>query len=169
MSESTPDPTASQVTASAPAASVPAEPTLTQPVPSAGNLPLGIVAGLVAALIGAVLWAVITVTTEYQIGFMAVGVGFLVGAAVGKFGGGQDVSYRIAGAVLALFGCVLGNFLTIVGFVAGRGDEGFFSTLGQIDLAAVPSIMASTASPMDFLFYGIAVYEGFKLSVKNQP
>lgn len=79
----------------------------------------------------------------------------------------QDVSYRITGAILALAGCVLGNFFTIIGFVSQRGDDGFFGTLSQIDYAAVPSIMASTASPMDFLFYAIAVYEGFKLSVKS--
>jgi len=161
---SNPDPNDNGIIASAPAANASLE---TPAAAEAGNLPLGIAAGSVAALIGGVLWAVITVVTEYQIGFMAVGVGFLVGAAVGKFGHGQDNVYRIAGAVLALLGCVLGNFFTLIGFAARSEGVSVFAMLTQIDFSAVPGVMASTASPMDFLFYGIAIYEGYKLSVKS--
>ncbi len=45
------------------------------------NLIGGILAGMVAASVGAILWAVITVATGFQIGFMAIAVGFLVGLA----------------------------------------------------------------------------------------
>ncbi|AOS43200.1 hypothetical protein Verru16b_00243 [Lacunisphaera limnophila] len=166
MFKSTPDPTRSQITASASAAGVPSQNQPDSALP-AGNLPFGIAAGLVAALIGAGLWAAITVATEYQIGFMAVGVGFLVGFAVGHFGGGQATVYRVVGATLALLGCVLGNFFTLIGFASQQEQVGFFALLSQIDYTAIPGVMASTASPMDFLFYAIAVYEGFKLSVKS--
>ena len=43
------------------------------------------IGGLVAMLISAVLWAVITVATQFQIGFMAIGVGLLVGYSVQYF------------------------------------------------------------------------------------
>ena len=46
------------------------------------SLPMGLMAGAGAALLGAIGWAVITALTKFQIGFMAVGVGFLVGTAV---------------------------------------------------------------------------------------
>lgn len=166
MSTPTPDPTSNPIVASAPAASIPAE-SAGEASAETGNLPLGILAGGIAALIGAALWAIITVTTEYQIGFMAVGVGYLVGAAVGKFGHGQTNTFRIAGAALALAGCVLGNFFTIIGFVSARQGLGFFEMLTHIDYTAIPGVMASAASPMDFLFYAIAIYEGYKLSVKS--
>src|SRR5256885_672553 len=39
----------------------------------AGNLLLGFMAGLVAAAVGAALWATITVVTNYQIGWIAIG------------------------------------------------------------------------------------------------
>ncbi len=46
------------------------------------NLLFGVVGGMVAAAVGAAIWAVITALTNFQIGWMAVGVGFLVGYAV---------------------------------------------------------------------------------------
>lgn len=52
------------------------------------NLPAAIAAGVVAALIAAAVWATITVVTQFQIGWMAVGAGFLVGHAVRHFGRG---------------------------------------------------------------------------------
>jgi hypothetical protein len=42
------------------------------------NLSFGIVGGAVAAAVGATIWAIITAVTNYQIGWMAVGVGFLI-------------------------------------------------------------------------------------------
>ena len=38
-----------------------------------------IVGGLLATLISAIIWAVVTVATQYQIGYMAIGVGLFVG------------------------------------------------------------------------------------------
>ncbi|NOT49090.1 MAG: hypothetical protein HOP17_15225, partial [Acidobacteria bacterium] len=46
------------------------------------SLPLAMLAGLGSSLIAAVIWAAISYATNFQIGFMAVGVGFLVGYAV---------------------------------------------------------------------------------------
>ena len=42
------------------------------------NLMLGTIAGAIAALVGASIWAAITVATEFQIGWMAIGVGIMV-------------------------------------------------------------------------------------------
>ena len=110
--------------------------------------------------------AAVTVTTEYQIGFMAVGVGLLVGFAVGKAGRGKTLPFQVTGAVFALLGCVLGNFFSLVGFASRESGSSVFAMLGQIDYGAVPGIMGNAASPMDFLFYAIAIYEGFKFSTK---
>jgi len=64
-----------------------------QRLKSEQNLVLAALAGGVAALLGACIWAAVTVTTNYQIGWMAVGVGFLVGYAVRSFGKGIDKSF----------------------------------------------------------------------------
>jgi len=128
-----------------------------------GNLPLAIVCGIVAAIVGAVIWAVVTVATEYQLGLMAIAIGFLVGFAV-RLGKGATPIFGLVGAMLSLFGCLLGNFLAMVGFAAKGEHAGVFATLSSIDYAKVPALMVSTFSAMDLVFYGIAVYEGYKFS-----
>lgn len=128
------------------------------------NLPFAIAAGILSASIGAVIWAAVTVTTQYQIGWMAIGVGFLVGYAVRKFGKGMSQIYGVIGAGFALLGCLVGNFLSIIGFVANEEQLGYAETLGALNYAAIPELMMATFSPMDLLFYAIAIYQGYKLS-----
>lgn len=131
------------------------------------NLPMAILVGLIASLIGAALWAVITIAAEYQIGFMAVGVGLLVGFCVRSAGKGIDKSYGIIGAVLSIFGCLLGNYLTVIGMIGKYTGLGFTTTFTTIDMGSIPSLMSETFQPIDILFYGIAVYEGYKFSFRR--
>lgn len=81
---------------------------------------------MLASLVGACIWAAISVATGYQIGYVAIGVGFLVGMAVKIFGKGIDQVYGYIGAVLSLFGCVLGNLFTIILFVSVYENIPFF-------------------------------------------
>lgn len=131
------------------------------------NLAMGFLGGLAAAVIGAIVWAVITVVTEYQIGYMAIAIGFLVGFSVRTFGKGINTIFGVIGAVLALIGCLLGNFLSLVGFFADAEGMSYLEILSQIDYALVPEIMIETFNPMDVLFYGIALYEGYKFSFRQ--
>jgi len=129
------------------------------------NLVFGIAAGAGAALIGAVLWAVITALTNYQIGWMAVGVGALVGYAIRVAGKGVDNSFGVAGAVIALLGCVAGNFLTVVIAVSRQESMPIMELLSRLNAEIFVGVMKDTFQPMDLLFYGLAIYEGFKLSI----
>lgn len=138
-----------------------------QRLASEQKLGAGIAAGAGAALLGAALWAAITVATGYQIGFMAIGIGFLVGWAVRAAGKGVDKTFGIAGAVLALLGCVAGNLLAAVGLVAKQEGIPFFDLLSSIDPAVAFELMKAFFSPMDLLFYAIAVYEGYRLSFRR--
>ncbi len=128
------------------------------------NLKLGIAVGFVAAVLGAVIWTVVTVVTSYQIGWMAVGIGFLVGYAIRQFGKGITKVFGIAGALLALFGCLLGNLLTACEFVAKATEATFMQVLLALEPAMAMELLKVTFSPMDILFYGIAIYEGYRLS-----
>lgn len=128
------------------------------------NLPAAIGAGAISALVGATVWAVVTVSSNYQIGWMAVGVGFLVGWAVRMAGKGVTQPFGIIGAVFALLGCALGNLFSIYGFAAKGLDISLFSVIGAVPFSTVLSGFAQAMQPMDFLFYGIAVYEGYKFS-----
>ncbi len=126
-----------------------------------GNLPLGIVAGLAAAVISAVAWAAITAATSFQIGFMAVGVGFAVAYAVRLAGRGHDGRFAVASAIIALFGCLLGNFLTVVVMSAPVNHATYFEEL-NVMLPHVVEVMKSTFQFMDLVFYAIGTYFGFR-------
>jgi hypothetical protein len=125
------------------------------------------VAGVVAALIGAGLWAAITVATKFQIGFMAIGVGFLVGIAIRTVGKGVDNSFGIVGAILALLGCGLGNLLAMCGLAAAEVGIGMFDVVKILTPKMAVDLMTATFSLIDLLFYGIAAYEGYRLSFRQ--
>lgn len=130
------------------------------------NPMLAVIAGLAAAIIGAIVWAVITVTTKYQIGIMAIGVGLLVAWAVRTAGKGETMNYSLIGGGFALFGCLLGNLLSACGFFATEQNISIMPVVGRalIDPSLASTLLQATFSPMDLLFYAIAVYEGFKLA-----
>ena len=131
------------------------------------SVPKGVVAGALAAVVGAALWALITVLTSFQIGWMAVGVGFLVGIAVRTFGKGTDRTFGVIGALLALAGCLLGNLLAVCGMIAADQSVKLVDVVSRLDLRTAHDLMFATFSPMDLLFYGIAVYEGYRLSIRE--
>ena len=131
------------------------------------NLTMGAVAGAGAAVVGAIVWAMITVLTGYQIGWMAIGVGCLVGGAVRVVGKGIDKPFGIAGGVLSILACVLGNLLSFCAFEAYQNGIPVTAILTHLDITAIPSVMAERFHPMDLLFYGLAVSIGYRLSFRN--
>lgn len=131
------------------------------------NLVFGILGGAGAALAGAVVWALLTVATGYQLGIIAIGIGFLVGTAVRLVGKGFGTEFGIAGAVLALLGCVGGNLLSVCFMIAAQGEVTLAQVLGELDAAIIWEIMKQTFHPMDIVFYAIAVYEGYRFSFRR--
>jgi len=140
---------------------------LEQRLRSEENLVLGVAAGLVASLVGTGAWAGVTVATGYQIGFMAIGVGLLVGWAVRAAGKGVSSVFGVAGAALALVGCALGNLLAVMAVVAQNDGVPLLEALPQLDPQLAWELMVAFFSPMDVLFYGVALYEGYRLSFRQ--
>ena len=126
------------------------------------KLLLGGFAGLAAAIIGAIIWAVVTVTSGYQIGWMALAVGALVGFALRIGNGGK--TFGILGAFLAIFGCILGNYFSLIAFASAEQHVSFFTLLNDADPAKVISAMWEDFMSASFLFYAIAAYEGYKFA-----
>jgi hypothetical protein len=131
------------------------------------HFPNGMVMATLAALLGAILWAVVSVATGYQIGYMALGIGAGVGFAMRIFGRGLETHFAIAGAVLALVGCFLGNFLSLIGVLANEEGLGYIDTLFRFNYAYFWPIMTETFSVMDLVFYCLAGAEAYKLSIRS--
>ncbi len=142
---------------------------LVQELKDKQNLPLGFTGGLVMAGVAAIIWAVVTALADFQIGWMAVGVGFVVGLAVRQFGQGIDKVFGFTGGALSLLGCLAGNLLTVA-IVISRQEGAAIQDVMFLFLsspALVLKAMQVTFSPIDLLFYAIAVYEGYKFSIRR--
>ena len=132
------------------------------------NLPLAIIAGGVTALVTGGLWAWVTVLSGYTTGIGAILVGIAVGFSVRAAGKGLDTVYGVIGGVWALLACAGGNLLSVVGFVAKEEGVALTESLSWIlGEVGVVEAMTATFSPMDLLFYGIAIYEGYKFAFRR--
>jgi hypothetical protein len=130
---------------------------------------MAILTGFLAAVLGAAVWAAVTVATGYQIGWMAVGVGFLVGWSVKKFGRGVSPVFGIIGGGLALLGTLLGNFFTVAAILSRQESIGILSVLGLMILnpGLTFDILKEAFSVMDLVFYAFAVYYGYRYSFRT--
>jgi hypothetical protein len=123
-------------------------------------------AGLVAAVVGGVIWGLIVRWTEYEVGFVAWGIGFIVGTAV-VFGARnlRGLPYQLIAVILALLGIAIGKYL---GFVWVGQDE-----LGKLGIE-LPVFSRDTFdlwwdarrdvwSWWDLLWVGLAVVTAFRI------
>jgi hypothetical protein len=82
-------------------------------------------------------------------------------------GRGVDNTFGYVGAALSLFGCLLGNLLSVYAIIAEQEELAFFFVLTHVNPAAIPELLAATFHPMDLLFYAIAIYEGYRFSFRR--
>lgn len=125
---------------------------------------LSLFAGLAAAIVAAIVWAGLTAATSFQIGYMSVGVGFLVAFAVRLSGHSRDKRFAYLSAALSLVGCMLGNYLAAI-VVAAQHDHGDIVAMALGNLDRFFPILGDTFSAMDLLFYALGAYFGFKYSL----
>lgn len=136
---------------------------------------LSLFAGLAAAIVAAIVWAGITAATSFQIGYMSIGVGFLVAFAVRLSGHSRDPKFAYLSAILSLFGCMLGNYLAAVVVAAQHDHGGNMVSMALDNLDQFFPVLRDTFSGMDLVFYAIGMYFGYKYSlnpraqVRTQP
>ncbi|HTC30187.1 MAG TPA: hypothetical protein VK702_05625 [Candidatus Acidoferrum sp.] len=128
------------------------------------NLVLGIAAGLVAALIAAIVWGLISSTTRFQIGYMAIGVGFVVAFAMRIAGRGHDKRFAIASGLISLLGCVLGNYFTVCFSIAAKEHADVLAVTTGL-LPRFVDVITATFDLMDLVFYAIGAYFGFRYAI----
>ena len=127
------------------------------------SLARGFVAGVAAAAVGAGLWALVTVATHRLWGLVAVAVGFVVGWSVRWAGRGSTTGFGVLGALIALGGCTLGNLLAMSVFLTQKSTMTLLQVLTHP--AVLGRLMKVSFSPIELLFYAIAMYEGYRFSI----
>lgn len=130
------------------------------------NLTLAVAGGLVASLAGAIVWAAITYFTNYQVGIIAIGIGFLVGITVRHLGKGIDKIFGLVGGLLSLLGCAVGNLLTVCVLLADHYQTSVFDVLSQLSPDSAWQLMVNSFNVFDVLFYALAAYYGYRTSFR---
>ncbi|WP_374986234.1 DUF3824 domain-containing protein [Streptomyces fradiae] len=129
------------------------------PAPARGNVGLGLLAALVAALVGAGVYGGIGGAIEREIGFVAVGVGLLVGFAAGKVGG-RNPLLQGASVLLAAGAVYLGQLVTIAVLFAKMGEASFTEIFFQ-NFGEVMELWKLAAKGMTYVALGVGALAGF--------
>lgn len=110
-----------------------------------GSAVMGLVFGVVAAILGGVVWAGIVTGTGYEVGYVAWGVGLIVGLAVAAGSPSPGVGHGLTAAGLAAAGLLLGKVLiyswAMPGLVAKE-----FSNDPEMSAAAIEVMVARDPS-----------------------
>ena len=131
------------------------------------HLPLGLIGGLVGAAAGIAAWVGITVNTNLQIGWMAIGVGVLAGMGVRVWGRGIDRLFGLAGGVAALLGAAAGNLLSGCYFVAGKVPGAtFLDVVTGLTPKLAFDILKDLTTPLDIGFYVIAAIAAYAIGFR---
>lgn len=70
-----------------------------------------IAGGIIAAIVGGVIWGLIVIWTDYEVGYMAIGIGVLCGYGVLLFSRGKrGVPYQIIAVLSSFLGMLIGKY-----------------------------------------------------------
>jgi hypothetical protein len=130
---------------------------------------LSIGLGLLAAIAGALIWALISHLANRQMGWMAIGLGFGVAFTIRTVGQGIEPRFGYCSAGLSLLGCLLGNMIFVAKVIADKGHDSLSTVLTVFfsHPQFLPILIQATYEPMDLLFYGLAMYTGYKYAFRT--
>jgi len=129
--------------------------------------PLGAVGlGLAGALAGAAVWTVISITAKYEVGYVAVLVGFLAGRGV-RLGARGTVGKGLRGTAVAL--AVLGLASARYGIFAWLvAQHESVSPLDSRILPAFAQNLGNLFTPYDLLWVFLAMTAAWRAAVPPQ-
>jgi hypothetical protein len=133
------------------------------------NLTAAILFGLIAAAASALIWYGVVVVTDYQLGILALGVGWVVAQAV-MFGAGRKrgMPLQVASVLITLLAMVVSQYLIVRQILSQTWlAEGVIPeplpVVMPLDSVIFLVIESLKADPMTLLFWAIALIEAFVL------
>lgn len=141
---------------------------------AAGKYVPAILAGLVAAVVGGVAWGLIIKWTDYEVGFVAWGIGFLTGIAVlTATRGSRGLPFQVIAIVFALLGIAVGKYLGFVWALQNAAEEAGVAV--SIPIFSTDTInlffdeLGEVFGLFDLLWTGFAVYSAWRTLQPEQP
>ncbi len=124
--------------------------------------------GAVAAAIGCALWMVVTEVTGYEIGLIAIGVGYIVGTAVhvgARRAGG--LVYQLLAVFLTYTAIVMTYVPMIVNQIVAGGDSGGSAVLAwytAVPIAYTVPFLIGFENIIGILIIGFALWQAFRMN-----
>lgn len=125
------------------------------------NLAAGVVAGLLAGVVGAILWGGFTDLTHFRIGYLALGIGVLVGYAIVRVGQVRTVAVGVTAAVITLVACAAGDTGSIY-FQASHDSHTSVSTLLSISNPFTVFREDMQHNAFGLVFFAIGAWAAFR-------
>lgn len=133
------------------------------------RLPLAIALGAVGAALGAGVWVATAILADVEVGYIAVCVGFLAGAGV-LLGskGARGKTFQLIAVDCALFGLVLGKYLTLAIIVQRiiekkSGAPAAFGMFSAKMFEIFGENFSVLLSPFDLLWVALAVGTAWRI------
>jgi hypothetical protein len=128
--------------------------------------------GLLAAIVGGAVWGLIVILSDYEVGFVAWGIGFLAGFLVVRFAGGRKgVPLQAIAIVSSLVGIVLGKYIAYVYFikeaVREQVSEEAADSIGYFDtdvMRAFREDFSNVFGGYDLLWAGLAIFTAWRMA-----
>ena len=134
-----------------------------------------ILAGLAAAIAGGVVWGLIVKSTDYEVGFVAWGIGFLAAMAILFATRGQrGLPLQLIAIVCALLGIALGKYLSFAWILSDVAQE---QTGGAVEISVFSrdtvdlffDELGIVFDWIDLLWAGLAVFTAWKTLAPESP
>ena len=127
--------------------------------------------GLIAAVVSGAIWAGISIWTGYEVGYVAIGVGFLCGLGVMMMSQGKrGMPLQMIAVGASVLGIVIGKYITFFdvfkGMMATEAGTEAISWISMFSMGMIQFFSAnitSMASGYDLLWIGLAVYTAWSI------
>ena len=171
------EPTAAPLAAATLASGIPvAEVTAPAPAEPAtmGDIAGGVIGGAIGAVLATALWYGVVAITNWQVGIIAVAVGFIVGQGV-VFGAGRHPSIALVPISVAftLVSLVVSEYLIarhFLGIAAAEISAEFGVTIAEVEAEFASPIdllrFSLESEPITLLFWAIAGWEAFIIPMR---
>jgi hypothetical protein len=128
--------------------------------------------GLLAAIVGGIVWGLIVIVTDYEVGFVAWGLGFLAGVLVVRFAGGRKgLPLQVIAIASSLVGIVLGKYIAYVYFLKEalreQVSEEAADSISYFDgvvMSAFRDDFSEVFGGFDLLWAGLAIITAWRLA-----
>lgn len=133
------------------------------------NMPMAVILGVLAGLLTGAVWFGLTVLTNYQVGYVAIGVGFIIGYAV-IWGAGKKrgVKLQALSAGITVVTLLISQYFVVHYYLRKfllenkakfPGYEGQWVFLSPFN----PDVLKQMFSPIGLLIWAVGIYFAYSL------